>query len=128
MYTATPLSKHRQYASHICDRQWLPAHTQHTTTNNNDIDEIDDHNNEEQQEQYHKYHNHHNHHQQPSGNSIMSCVVWAIWWVFFFLRVFYLLLNNIYSNYDYIKATEGLREDGDKENGPKRRDSRCLGH
>ena len=62
MYTATPLSKHGQYASHICDCRWPPAHTQHSTTNNNDIDEIDDHNNKEQQEQYH---NHHNHHQQP---------------------------------------------------------------
>ena len=47
---------------------------------------------------------------------------------FFFLSVFFLLLNNIYSNYDYIIATEGLREGGDKENGPKRRVSRCLGH
>ena len=133
MYTATPLSKHGQYASHICDRRWPPAHTQHTTTNNNDIDEIDDHNNEEQQEQYH---NHHNYHQQPryhhrqldNGPNDASRVVWAIRWVFFYSSCFLLLLNNIYSYYDYIKATEGLREGGDEENGPKRRESRRLGH
>ena len=135
MYTATPSSKHGQYTSHICDRRWPPAHTQHTTTNNNDNDEFDDHNNEEQQEQY-QYHNHHNHHQQPryhqrqldNGPNDASRVVWAIRWVFFFSSCFFLLLNNIYSNYDYVKATEGLREGGDEENGPKRRESRRLGH
>ena len=126
MYTATPSSKHGQYTSHICDRWWPPAHTQHTTTNNNDNNEFDDHNNEEQQEQYHKYHNHHNHHQQPryhqrqldNGPNDASRIVWTIQWVFFFSWWFFLLLNNIYSNYDYITATEGLREGGDKENGP----------
>ena len=41
---------------------------------------------------------------------------------------FFLLLNDIYSYYDYTKATEGLREGGDEENGPKRRDLRRLGH
>ena len=115
---------------------WPPAHTQHTTTNNNDNDEFDDHNNKEQQEQYHKYHNHHNHHQQPryhhrqldNGPNDVSRIVWAIQWVFFFLRVFFLLLNNIYSNCDYIIAMEGLREGGDEENGPKHRESRRLGH
>ena len=133
MYTAAPSSKHGQYTSHICDRRWPPAHTKHTTTTNNDNDEFDDHNNEEQQEQYHKYHNHHNHHQQPryhhrqldNGPNDASRVVWAIRWVFF-SSCFYLLLNNIYSNYDYIIATEGLREGGDEENGPKRRKSRRL--
>ena len=133
MYTATSLSKHGQYASHICDRRWPPAHTQHTTTNNNNNNEFDDHNNEEQQEQYHKYHNHHNHHQQPryhqrqldNGPNDATRVAWAIRWVFSFSS---LLLNNIYSNYDYIKATEGLREGSNEENGPKRRDSRRLGH
>ena len=114
MYTATPSSKHGQYMSHICDRRWPPVHTQHTTTNNNDNDKFDDHNNEEQQEQYHKYHNHHNHHQQLDKTH----VVWAIWWVFFFSLCFFILLNNIYSNYDYIIATEGHREGGDEENGP----------
>ena len=59
----------------------------------------------------------------------MSRIVWAIRWVFFFLRVFFFqLLNNIYSNYDYIIATEGLREGSDEENGPKQRESRRLGH
>ena len=47
---------------------------------------------------------------------------------FFFPSCFFLSLNNIYSNYDYIIATEGLREGGDEENGPKRRESRRLGH
>ena len=46
----------------------------------------------------------------------------------FFFFMFFLLLNDIYSYYDYTKATEGLREGGDEENGPKRRDSRRLGH
>ena len=42
--------------------------------------------------------------------------------------MFILILNNIYSYYGYIKGTEGLREGGDEENGPKRRESRRLGH
>ena len=129
MYTATPSSKHGQYTSHICDHRWPPAHTQHTTTNNDDNDEIDDHSNEKQQEHYHNHHNHHNHHRQlDNGPNDASRVVWAIRWVFVFSSCFFSLLNNIYSNYDYIKATEGLREGGDEENGPKRRESRRLGH
>ena len=47
---------------------------------------------------------------------------------FLFFRVFFLILNNIYSTYGYIKGTEGLREGGDEENGPKQRESRHLGH
>ena len=47
---------------------------------------------------------------------------------FFFSSCFFLILNNIYSYYGYIKGTEGLREGGDNENGPKKRDSRRLGH
>ena len=97
MYTATPLSKHGQYVSHICDRRWPPAHTQHTTTNNNDNDEFDDHDNEEQQEQYHKYHNHHNHHQQPryhqrqldNGPNDATRVFGPFGEFFLFLRVFF---------------------------------------
>ena len=42
--------------------------------------------------------------------------------------MFFLLLNNIYRYYGYNKATEGLREGGDEENGPKRRELRRLGH
>ena len=42
--------------------------------------------------------------------------------------MFILILNNIFSYYGYIKGTEGLREGGDEENGPKRRDSRRLGY
>ena len=37
--------------------------------------------------------------------------------------MFFFLINNIYSSYDYIKAMEGLREGGGEENGPKRRHS-----
>ena len=93
MYTATPLSKHRQYTSHICDRRWPPVHTQHTTTHNDNNNEFDDHDNEEQQEQYH---NHHNHHQQPryhhqqldNGPNDATRVVWAIRWVFLFFVFF----------------------------------------
>ena len=55
-------------------------------------------------------------------------VVWAISTSFFSSSCFFLLLNDIYSYYDYTKATEGLREGGDEENGPKRRESRRLGH
>ena len=55
-------------------------------------------------------------------------VVWAIGTCFLLLFVFLLLLNNIYRNYGYNKATEGLREGGDEENGPKRRESHRLGH
>ena len=47
---------------------------------------------------------------------------------FSFFPCFFLILNNIYSYYGYIKGTEGLREGGDEENGPKRRESRRLGH
>ena len=47
---------------------------------------------------------------------------------FFFFFVFILILNNIFSYYGYIKGTEGLREGGDEENGPKRRESRRLGN
>ena len=68
-----------------------------------------------------------------TGNSIMAQTTRVASFgplgeFFFFLRVFFLSLNNIYSNYDYIKATEGLREGGDEENGPTRRESRRLGH
>ena len=42
--------------------------------------------------------------------------------------MFFSILNNVYSYYGYIKGMEGLREGGDEENRPKRRDSRCLGH
>ena len=116
MYTATPSSKHGQYTSHICDRRWPPAHTQHTTTNNN----------EEQQEQYHKYHNHHNHHQQPryhqrqldNGPNDASRVVWAIRWVFFFSSCFFLLLNNIYSNYITLKLRRGSGKAATRRTGP----------
>ena len=55
-------------------------------------------------------------------------VVGAISTFFFYYSCFFLLLNNNYSYYECIKATEGLREGGDQENGPKRRDSRRLGH
>ena len=48
--------------------------------------------------------------------------------VFLLLFVFFLLLNNIYRYYGYNKATEGLREGSDEENGPKRRNSHRLGH
>ena len=118
MYTATPSSKHGQYTSHICDRRWPPAHTQHTTTNNDNNDEFDNNNNEEQQEQYH---NHHNHHQQPRYHH-------RPFGEFFYSSCFFYILNIIYSNYGYIKATEGLREGSDEENGPKQRDSCRLGH
>ena len=55
-------------------------------------------------------------------------VVWAISTSFFNSSCLFLLINNIYSSYDYIKATEGLREGGGEENGPKRRNTRRLGH
>ena len=37
------------------------------------------------------------------------------------LVLFFILytLNNIYSVYGHVKGTEGLREGGDEENGPK---------
>ena len=41
---------------------------------------------------------------------------------------FFLILNNIDSYYRYIEAMEGLREGSSKENGPKQRDMRRLGH
>ena len=63
-----------------------------------------------------------------TGPNDATRVVWAIGMCFFLLFVFFLLLNNIYSYYGYNKATEGLREGSDEENGPKRRESRRLGH
>ena len=54
-----------------------------------------------------------------TGPNDANRVVWAIGTCFFLLFVFFLLLNNIYRYYGYNKATEGLREGGDEENGPK---------
>ena len=136
MYTATPLSKHGQYASHICDCWWPPAHPQHNTTHNHDNDEIDNNNNKKYKEWQQQHHNHHNHHLQPrylhqrldNGSNDASRVIWAHGKFFYFsLRVF-LILNIMYSYYWSIQVTEGLREGGGEENRPKRRDTRCLGH
>ena len=55
-----------------------------------------------------------------TGPNDANRVIWAIGTCFF------LLLNNIY--YGYNKAMEGLREGSNEENGPKRCDSRRLGH
>ena len=63
-----------------------------------------------------------------TGPNDVIHVVWAISTSFFFSSCFFLLLKVIYSYYDYTKATEGLREGGDKENGPKRRELCRLGH
>ena len=46
---------------------------------------------------------------------------------FYYYSGSFFVLNNIYSVYGYVKGTEGVREGGDEDNGPKRRETRRLG-
>ena len=63
-----------------------------------------------------------------NGPNNVSCVVWAHSEFFnFSFHVFFIL--NIMDSYHWsIEVMEGLREDGDKENGPKRWVLCRLGH
>jgi hypothetical protein len=63
-----------------------------------------------------------------TGPNDASRVVWAIGESFFILFAFFLFINDVYRYNGCYKGTEGLMEDTGKENGPKRRETRRLGH
>ena len=128
MYRATEFSKYKHNLSHTCDCWWLPASLTHTT-NHHDNNETDDDNSKKRT----KNGNNNttstasttsttSNHGTTTSDSIMAQMTWLTLFGpfgdFFFLRVFLLILNNIYSYYGYIKATEGLR---DWQEGKKRK-------
>ena len=63
-----------------------------------------------------------------TGPNDVNRVVWVISTCFFLLIVFFYILIFIYNKYRCYGATEGFRKSYDEENGPKRCESRCLGH
>jgi hypothetical protein len=60
-----------------------------------------------------------------TGPNDAKCVVWAIRKSFSYLFCVLFLLMTVFRNY---LSTGRLREGGDYENGPKRRQTRRLGH
>ena len=118
---------HHTYVT-ASDCQWPPAHPQHNTTHIHDNNEIDDNNNKKYEERQQQHHNHYNHHLKPWYlHQWLDNGPNDAWWVFFFLFVFFYTkqygqLLKIYWSYG------GLREGSGEENGPKRHDTRRLGH